>query len=116
MLIEDKKEQTLEEFFRDFSLSLAFSIIYSVNQNIKHENRQPEVINFYGMEDDFLMLISNRIKKNLGLDSTIYGRIPMVFNNSNKDNSYHIDVGWFFSIYNKNKKVEFYNLAGPYSL
>ena len=109
---DDEKKQTLEEFFSDLSLSLANSIIYSIHQKTKFQSPFPKAINFDGTSSNFLSLISDKVKENLGSENSIYS-IPHVFcKEFSRGDMYHIDLGWFFSTYYKNGKVKFYNLSG----
>lgn len=103
-------KQTLEEFFDSLCFSLASSITYSVNCATRYKRNLPKSINFYGVSEDFLFLISNRVKQQLGSERGISNGIPHIFHQSiTEKEAYHIDVGWFFSVYNKNGKVNFSN-------
>ena len=108
MMSYQKEKQTQEEFLKLFSTSLAKSIIDSTHHNLIKHARPFSVINLYGPDRNILELISEMVKIQLGSPTSMYRQISHTFNQPDgKQFFYQMDVGWFFSIYNKNGRVEF---------
>ncbi len=102
------ENQGIDYFLNELTSSLVSGIICSVNQALYENKSLPKTINFYGAEEDILLLISNRVKNSLGAESSLYSKAVHRLNaDLSEKETYHINVGWFIRMYDKNGRVSF---------